>query len=205
MTPWLSRPSTSLRDPTRPSTSRSRELCWRMLREKTSITSSHRWPQRLKRLCTSRFSTGETTTTNSRPLSRHSRYHSGLPSRPTPGDGTSPPPQRVRCKMRFAIVDYGVGNLFSLRTALQREGVETFLAKGKRGLSDADALVLPGVGGFHAAAKGLPHEELRELGLLCPLLLPRYEGRLGSCHHPVRCRISRHNRAEEYRRDSVSP
>jgi len=65
--------------------------------------------------------------------------------------------------MRFAIIDYGVGNLFSLRTALQREGVETFLAKGKRGLSDADALVLPGVGGFHAAAKGLPHEELREL------------------------------------------
>ena len=65
--------------------------------------------------------------------------------------------------MRFAIVDYGVGNLFSLRTALQREGVETFLAKGKRGLSAADALILPGVGGFRAAAKGLPREELRDL------------------------------------------
>jgi len=65
--------------------------------------------------------------------------------------------------MRFAIVDYGVGNLFSLRTALQREGVETFLAKGKRGLSAADALILPGVGGFRAAAKALPREELRDL------------------------------------------
>jgi glutamine amidotransferase len=65
--------------------------------------------------------------------------------------------------MRFAIVDYGVGNLFSLRKALQREGVETFLAKGKRGLGGADALVLPGVGGFRAAATGLPHEELRDL------------------------------------------
>ncbi len=65
--------------------------------------------------------------------------------------------------MRFAIVNYGVGNLFSLRTALKREGVETFLAKGKRGLSEADAVVLPGVGGFRAAAKGLPREELRDL------------------------------------------
>ena len=65
--------------------------------------------------------------------------------------------------MLFAIVDYGVGNLFSLRTALKREGVETFLARGKRGLSEADALVLPGVGGFRAAAEELPREELRDL------------------------------------------
>src|SRR2546427_13285171 len=92
--------------------------------------------------------------------------------------------------MRFAIVNYGVGNLFSLRTALKREGVETFLAKGKRGLSEADAVVLPGVGGFRAATKGLPREGLRDLAKSgkptigisrgMQLFLERSEGGLGA-------------------------
>ena len=65
--------------------------------------------------------------------------------------------------MRFAMVNYGVGNLFSLSAALHREGVQTFLAKRSGELRDADAVVLPGVGGFRAAARELPREELRDL------------------------------------------
>lgn len=61
--------------------------------------------------------------------------------------------------MRFAIVNYGVGNLFSLRKALSREGVTSFLSDGK-GLEGADAVALPGVGGFRAASSMLPRDAL---------------------------------------------
>lgn len=50
-----------------------------------------------------------------------------------------------------------------MRRALQREGVGTFISRKKNELKEADAVVLPGVGGFRAAAKGIPREALREL------------------------------------------
>lgn len=57
-------------------------------------------------------------------------------------------------------MNYGVGNLFSLRKALSRQGVQTFLSEGGTGLEDADAVVLPGVGGFRMAAMMLPRDAL---------------------------------------------
>jgi len=59
-------------------------------------------------------------------------------------------------------MNYGLGNLFSLRAALRREGVQTFLTDGRQGMNDADALVLPGVGGFRAAAERIPADDLRD-------------------------------------------
>ncbi len=65
--------------------------------------------------------------------------------------------------MRIALMNYGVGNLYSLRTALGREGVRTFLTGETHRLRDADAVILPGVGGFRVAAERIPRGELRDL------------------------------------------
>lgn len=60
----------------------------------------------------------------------------------------------------IAIVDYGVGNLFSLRCSLQTLGAETEVTGDPSRLCAADKILLPGVGAFADAA-----EKLRESGL----------------------------------------
>jgi glutamine amidotransferase len=52
----------------------------------------------------------------------------------------------------LAIVDYGVGNLFSLRCSLAAVGAEVTVTGDPDELARADRLVLPGVGAFGDAA-----------------------------------------------------
>ena len=59
-----------------------------------------------------------------------------------------------------AIVDYGVGNLFSLRSSFAAIGVEAVVTSDKAVLEGADHVILPGVGAFGDAA-----DKLRESGL----------------------------------------
>jgi imidazole glycerol-phosphate synthase subunit HisH len=54
--------------------------------------------------------------------------------------------------MRLAVFDYGAGNLHSLGKALQLPGVVVSVVTDPRSLLVADAIVLPGVGAFGAAA-----------------------------------------------------
>jgi len=57
------------------------------------------------------------------------------------------------------ILNYGVGNIFSITTALRRLGVEVEVDSRARP-GEFDALVLPGVGGFTAAAESIaPYRE----------------------------------------------
>ena len=58
------------------------------------------------------------------------------------------------------IIDYGVGNLFSLRSSFAAIGVEAFVSGDASELAKADRLILPGVGAFGDAA-----EKLRQSGL----------------------------------------
>ena len=58
------------------------------------------------------------------------------------------------------IIDYGVGNLFSLCSSFRAIGAEAFVSGDAEQLKKADRLVLPGVGAFEDAAK-----KLRESGL----------------------------------------
>lgn len=58
------------------------------------------------------------------------------------------------------IVDYGVGNLFSLKSSLRFLGEEAVVTGEERILRACDRLILPGVGAFEDAAK-----KLREPGL----------------------------------------
>lgn len=50
-----------------------------------------------------------------------------------------------------AIFDYGVGNLLSLKTALEKVGLNAKITVSPQQLSRADAIALPGVGNFSAA------------------------------------------------------
>ena len=58
------------------------------------------------------------------------------------------------------IIDYGVGNLFSLRSSFKAIGQEAFVSGDPEELARADRLILPGVGAFEDAAK-----KLRETGM----------------------------------------
>ena len=55
------------------------------------------------------------------------------------------------------ILDYGVGNLLSLKFALEKAGLKAKIGVPPQKLKDADAIALPGVGNFSAAAKTLEH------------------------------------------------
>lgn len=50
--------------------------------------------------------------------------------------------------MRVAIVNYGMGNLASVRRAFEDLGVPVYIADRPQLLEDADRIVLPGVGAF---------------------------------------------------------
>ncbi len=55
----------------------------------------------------------------------------------------------------IAIVDYGVGNLFSLKSSLSMIGAEAQVTGNAEDLRAADKIILPGVGAFEDAAKKL--------------------------------------------------
>ena len=59
-----------------------------------------------------------------------------------------------------AIIDYGVGNLFSLKSSFAAIGETAFVTTDKKELESADRVVLPGVGAFSDAA-----EKLRQSGM----------------------------------------
>ena len=67
---------------------------------------------------------------------------------------------------RVAVVDYGAGNLHSVRRALERAGAEARLTSDSREIEEADGIVLPGVGSARAAMERLDclglSETLRE-------------------------------------------
>ena len=55
----------------------------------------------------------------------------------------------------IAVIDYGVGNLFSLCSSLERIGAETVVTSDPEIIAKADKLILPGVGAFADAARKL--------------------------------------------------
>lgn len=63
----------------------------------------------------------------------------------------------------IAIVDYGVGNLFSLRCSFAAIGAEVCVTSDPETIRRADKIVLPGVGAFGDAAEKLRAPGLDEL------------------------------------------
>ena len=60
----------------------------------------------------------------------------------------------------IAIIDYGVGNLFSLKSSFAAIGVDVTVTGDPQVIAEADRIVLPGVGAFEGAAR-----KLRDSGL----------------------------------------
>lgn len=60
----------------------------------------------------------------------------------------------------IAIIDYGVGNLFSLISSLKAVGAEAVLTSSPDEIRSADKIILPGVGAF-----GDARQKLRDTGL----------------------------------------
>lgn len=75
----------------------------------------------------------------------------------------------------IAIVDYGVGNLFSLRCSLESLGLDTVVTSDPKVIRNAERVILPGVGAFGDAidklrATGLDQTVLEEAARGKPLL-----------------------------------
>jgi len=78
----------------------------------------------------------------------------------------------------IAIIDYGVGNLFSLKSSLSAIGAEAVVTRDQQVLNQADHIILPGVGAFGDAA-----DKLRETGMFQVVLDQAASGKplLGIC------------------------
>lgn len=63
----------------------------------------------------------------------------------------------------IAIIDYGVGNLFSLKSSLDGIGVKSVITKDRETIMNADKIILPGVGAFEDAINKLEACNLKNL------------------------------------------
>ncbi|MEG0615154.1 MAG: imidazole glycerol phosphate synthase subunit HisH [Oscillospiraceae bacterium] len=63
----------------------------------------------------------------------------------------------------IAIIDYGAGNIFSVKNALDFIGLPNILTSDKAEISKADGIILPGVGAFPNAMKMLNNSGLTDL------------------------------------------
>ena len=63
-------------------------------------------------------------------------------------------------KPLVAIVDYGMGNLFSIKHACAHVGLDTAITTSPAEILDADAVILPGVGAFGDAMERLQRLDL---------------------------------------------
>ncbi|MFH1428690.1 MAG: imidazole glycerol phosphate synthase subunit HisH [Candidatus Margulisiibacteriota bacterium] len=66
--------------------------------------------------------------------------------------------------VKVAIVDFGLGNLFSVKRACEQVGLTAFITGDKTELLNADAAVLPGVGAFGDAMANL-----EQLDMISPI------------------------------------
>lgn len=63
----------------------------------------------------------------------------------------------------IAIIDYGVGNLFSLSSSLNHIGADSVVTGDEEKIKSADKIILPGVGAFGDAANALRISGLGEI------------------------------------------
>ncbi len=67
-------------------------------------------------------------------------------------------------KLQVAIIDYGLGNLFSVSQACEYVGLKPIITADESAIMSSDAVILPGVGAF-----GCAMDNLRGLDLVKPI------------------------------------
>lgn len=65
--------------------------------------------------------------------------------------------------VKATIVNYGMGNLFSIRQACLHVGMDTEITKDKNVINASDIIILPGVGAFGKAMEELKKHQLDEV------------------------------------------
>jgi imidazole glycerol-phosphate synthase subunit HisH len=63
-------------------------------------------------------------------------------------------------KPQVAIVDYGLGNLFSIKQACSFVGIKSIITNSKKDIIDSNAIILPGVGAYEDAMSNLHRLDL---------------------------------------------
>lgn len=69
----------------------------------------------------------------------------------------------MNTKDTIVIIDYGLGNLFSLSNALRRFVARVVISNDPVVISSADKIILPGVGAFAEGMKGLREKKLVDI------------------------------------------
>jgi glutamine amidotransferase len=79
----------------------------------------------------------------------------------------------------IVIIDYGMGNLFSIQSAIRYLGAESIITSDKNTIIDADRIILPGVGSFYQAMENLHTSSL--VAVLRDAVISRQIPILGIC------------------------
>ena len=58
-------------------------------------------------------------------------------------------------KKKVVIIDYQLGNLFSVKQACDIIGINSIISSSKEEILNAEALILPGVGAYNSAMDNL--------------------------------------------------
>jgi|ETNmetMinimDraft_20_1059909.scaffolds.fasta_scaffold21654_2 glutamine amidotransferase len=66
--------------------------------------------------------------------------------------------------LQIAVIDYGMGNLFSVKQACEYAGLKPIITANESVIMNSDAIILPGVGSF-----GVAMDNLCRLGLVQPV------------------------------------
>lgn len=80
---------------------------------------------------------------------------------------------------KIVIIDYKMGNIFSIQKRLKQLGYEALISDKKEDIQNADKIILPGVGHFGKAMKSLTETNLLEV--LNDAVLVRKKPILGIC------------------------
>ena len=64
---------------------------------------------------------------------------------------------------KIGIIDYGLGNLFSIKSACDKVGMYGQLTDDKKTIMNSDAIILPGVGSFNEAMKKIRIKKLDQI------------------------------------------
>ncbi|MHA8087413.1 imidazole glycerol phosphate synthase subunit HisH [Aquirufa sp. Wall-65K1] len=61
---------------------------------------------------------------------------------------------------KIAIIDYGIGNLYSVKKACEYVGLDPIITDNRDQIANSEALILPGVGAYGNAIKNLQDKDL---------------------------------------------
>ena len=78
----------------------------------------------------------------------------------------------------IVIIDYGLGNLGSVKNTLDKLGVDSVISKSKKEIEKADAIILPGVG---SAKQGMKNLKIRKLDKVLKNEIKKGKPFLGIC------------------------